>query len=412
MRASSSRGGAFVQCPPARRSRRCGTCSMRARAAWSSPTSTGALCADLQLGAGAPTDQRAARGAAGSARGGPRAGRRWWSATGAAACRRSGGRARACRAGAGARAGGGGVGAPLGRGCAGGTGVQRARVRLAGGCAARATAARRNRIAVVRDRRVRPSKRSGSGATHAGRGDGRAGGCESGVGGGAGGGADRDRGDGCRYPGSVGTGSVSTPLGSTEGGLADLAGGAGTARTPQQLWELLAAGGDAVGRFPADRGWDLERLYDPDHDTRYELAREGGFLYDAGEFDASFFGIGPREALAMDPQQRFCWKCAGRRSRTRASTPSRCGAVRAECSPGSACCDYAAGVSGRTARELEGYLATGGAASVVSGRVAYAFGLEGPAVTVDTACSSSLVAMHWACSRCARVSARWRWRVG
>ena len=203
---------------------------------------------------------------------------------------------------------------------------------------------------------------------------------------------------GCRYPGRVDTGSASTPLGSTQGGVVDpVRGGTRTARTPQQLWELLEAGAEGIGRFPTDRGWDLERLYDSDHARAgTSSAHEGGFLYDAGEFDAPFFGIGPREALAMDPQQRLllevCWEAL----EDAGIDPESLRGSQSGVFAGISMRDYAAAVSGRTARELEGYLGTGGAGSVVSGRVAYTFGLEGPAVTVDTACSSSLVALHWA----------------
>ncbi|WP_435105376.1 type I polyketide synthase [Nocardiopsis synnemataformans] len=165
----------------------------------------------------------------------------------------------------------------------------------------------------------------------------------------------------------------------------------GSADSPEALWDLVFEGRDVVRPFPTDRGWDLQDLFSGD--SPRSSTGEGGFLDAPASFDAEFFGVSPREAVATDPQQRLLLETAWEAVERSGIDPFSLAGTETGVFVGTMPQEYGPRLVDASS---DGFALTGSLTSVASGRISYTLGLTGPALTIDTACSASLVALHQA----------------
>lgn len=171
----------------------------------------------------------------------------------------------------------------------------------------------------------------------------------------------------------------------------------GGANDPESFWQLCKSGVDAIQEVPSDR-WDLNTYYHPAPETPGKIyTRRGGFLEQVDEFDASFFGLAPREVVSLDPQQRLLLEVSWEALENAAQAPDRLSGSSSGVFVGINSDDYKQlHLTSGEVSDLNAYTFTGNTSSVAAGRLSYFLGLQGPTLSVDTACSSSLVAVHLA----------------
>ncbi|MCP5018488.1 MAG: AMP-binding protein [Ketobacter sp.] len=170
----------------------------------------------------------------------------------------------------------------------------------------------------------------------------------------------------------------------------------GHANSPEEFWQLLVEGQDAIVETPSSR-WDNKEYYDPDILAPGKMStRWGGYLHREKDFDAAFFGIKDNEATLLDPQQRILLETSWHAFEHAGIPPESTAGGNVGVFVGISNVDYDRHCS-KLGACTDPYAGTGNATSIAANRLSYFYDWRGPSVAVDTACSSSLVALHQAC---------------